>query len=104
MPKKPTIKTALPGPRAKKLIKLDQSFVSPSYTRVYPLVVDQAEGLWVHDVDGNIFMILPPALPLTPPVTAIRMWSRPYSIRPSTCCTCPERIFITPPRFSWLKN
>ncbi|MGD9054453.1 MAG: aminotransferase class III-fold pyridoxal phosphate-dependent enzyme, partial [Desulfobacterales bacterium] len=56
MPKKPTIKTALPGPRAKKLIKLDKSFVSPSYTRVYPLVVDQAEGMWVHDVDGNIFL------------------------------------------------
>ena len=56
MPKKPTIKTKLPGPRAKKLIKLDKAFVSPSYTRVYPLVVDQAEGMWVHDVDGNIFL------------------------------------------------
>jgi hypothetical protein len=33
MPKKPTIKTTLPGPRAKKLIKLDKSYVSPSYTR-----------------------------------------------------------------------
>jgi 4-aminobutyrate aminotransferase len=40
MPKTPTIKTALPGPRAKQLIKLDKSYVSPSYTRVYPLVVD----------------------------------------------------------------
>jgi 4-aminobutyrate aminotransferase len=56
MPKTPTIKTALPGPRAKQLIKLDKSYVSPSYTRVYPLVVDQAEGLWVHDVDGNVFL------------------------------------------------
>ena len=56
MPKMPTIKTALPGPKAKQLIKLDKSYVSPSYTRVYPLVVDQAEGLWVHDVDGNVFL------------------------------------------------
>ncbi|NNL74864.1 MAG: acetyl ornithine aminotransferase family protein [Desulfobacterales bacterium] len=54
--KLPQIRTALPGPRAKKLIKLDKSFVSPSYTRVYPLVVDKAKGLWVHDVDGNIFL------------------------------------------------
>ena len=54
--KLPQIRTSLPGPRAKKLIKLDKSFVSPSYTRVYPLVVDTAKGLWVHDVDGNIFL------------------------------------------------
>jgi 4-aminobutyrate aminotransferase len=54
--KLPQIRTPLPGPRAKKLIKLDKSFVSPSYTRVYPLVVDTAKGLWVHDVDGNIFL------------------------------------------------
>ena len=56
MPKTPTIKTALPGPRATQLIKLDKPYVSPSYTRVHPLVVDQAEGLWVHDVDGNVFL------------------------------------------------
>ena len=54
--KKPQIKTSLPGPQAKKLIKLDNSFVSPSYTRVYPLVADKAKGLWLHDVDGNIFL------------------------------------------------
>jgi len=54
--KSPQIRTALPGPRATKLIKLDKTYVSPSYTRVYPLVVDKAKGLWVHDVDGNIFL------------------------------------------------
>ena len=54
--KLPQIKTALPGPRAKELIKLDKSFVSPSYTRVYPLVADKGDGQWVHDVDGNIFL------------------------------------------------
>jgi 4-aminobutyrate aminotransferase len=36
--KRPQIKNSLPGPQTKKLIKLDKSFVSPSYTRVYPLV------------------------------------------------------------------
>lgn len=54
--KKPQIKTSLPGPRAKTLVKLDKTYVSPSYTRIYPLVADKAEGLWVHDVDGNIFL------------------------------------------------
>ena len=54
--KSPQIKTSLPGPRAKQLIKLDKSFVSPSYTRAYPLVVEKAKGLWVHDVDGNMFL------------------------------------------------
>jgi 4-aminobutyrate aminotransferase len=54
--KLPQIKTALPGPRAKELIKLDKSYVSPSYTRVYPLVAEKGNGLWVHDVDGNIFL------------------------------------------------
>ena len=54
--KKPQIKTELPGPQAKKMIKLDKSFVSPSYTRVYPLVADKAKGLWIHDVDGNVFL------------------------------------------------
>jgi len=56
MPKRPRVKTPLPGPKAADLIKLDNAVVSPSYTRVYPLVVDDAEGLWVRDVDGNRFL------------------------------------------------
>ena len=56
MMKSPVIKTALPGPRARKLIKQDSIYVSPSYTRYYPLVVEKARGLWVHDVDGNVFL------------------------------------------------
>ncbi len=54
--KSPLIKTTLPGPKAKKFIKLDKSYVSPSYTRMYPLVVKKAKGLWVHDVDDNVFL------------------------------------------------
>ena len=34
-------------------IRADTGFVSPSYTRVYPLVVESARGLWVQDVDGT---------------------------------------------------
>lgn len=54
--KSPMIKTILPGPRARKLIEKDGTYVSPSYTRYYPLVVEKALGLWVHDVDGNVFL------------------------------------------------
>lgn len=52
----PAIKTALPGPQASKWISIDQAYVSPSYTRVYPLVVKKAQGVWVHDMDDNIFL------------------------------------------------
>ena len=56
MKKWPLIHTPLPGPKARILINQDRTYVSPSYTRYYPLVVEKAKGLWVHDVDGNIFL------------------------------------------------
>jgi 4-aminobutyrate aminotransferase len=52
----PAIKTILPGPKAAGLIAKDKKYVSPSYTRVYPLVADKARGVWVRDVDGNEFL------------------------------------------------
>ena len=53
----PEIKTSpLPGPRAKELVALDERYISPSYTRGYPLVVDRGEGSLVWDVDGNRFL------------------------------------------------
>ncbi len=54
----PVIKTSLPGPNAARLIETDQTYVSPSYTRIYPLVVEKGEGLWVQDADGNQFLDL----------------------------------------------
>jgi len=52
----PDIKTTLPGPNAAALIGIDRNHVSPSYTRIYPLVAEKAEGLWIHDPDGNTFL------------------------------------------------
>ncbi|MCY0999753.1 acetyl ornithine aminotransferase family protein [Myxococcus sp. MISCRS1] len=52
----PEVKTALPGPKARAIIELDQRFSSPSYIKEYPLVVERGEGPWVHDVDGNRFL------------------------------------------------
>ncbi len=52
----PDIKTPLPGPKAKALIERDAKYVSPSYTRGYPLVIARGEGAVVEDVDGNLFL------------------------------------------------
>ena len=52
----PEIKTSLPGPKAKAIIDKDAKFVSPSYTRDYPLVIARGEGAIVEDVDGNTFI------------------------------------------------
>jgi 4-aminobutyrate aminotransferase len=56
MPLKPEIKTPLPGPKAKELLKRDEEYISPSYTRTYPAVIERGEGVWVYDVDGNRFL------------------------------------------------
>jgi 4-aminobutyrate aminotransferase len=52
----PDIKTPLPGPKAKAIIERDATYVSPSYTRGYPLVIARGEGAIVEDVDGNLFL------------------------------------------------
>ena len=54
--KLPEIKTALPGPKAKRLLEKDEKFMSPSYTRSYPLVVERGYGAMLEDVDGNVFL------------------------------------------------
>jgi 4-aminobutyrate aminotransferase len=52
----PDVRTELPGPKAQVLLERDQRYVSPSYTRVYPLVVARASGAVIEDVDGNLFL------------------------------------------------
>src|ERR1700685_1750257 len=51
----PKITTALPGPNAKRVLAGDSKYISPSYTRSYPLVAKQGRGIVVTDVDGNEF-------------------------------------------------
>jgi len=52
----PDIRTKLPGPKAQALLERDQRYVSPSYTRIYPLVVERGSGAVIQDVDGNLFL------------------------------------------------
>jgi len=54
--KLPIISTPLPGPEAQKILALDKQYVSPSYTRDYPLVAKRGRGAIVEDVDGNFFL------------------------------------------------
>jgi 4-aminobutyrate aminotransferase len=52
----PHLVTALPGPKAKRVVELDREILSPSYTRSYPLVAKRGHGATVEDVDGNRFL------------------------------------------------
>jgi 4-aminobutyrate aminotransferase len=52
----PKLITSLPGPNARAIIERDDQFLSPSYTRSYPLVADRGEGAIIIDPDGNRFL------------------------------------------------
>src|ERR1700688_3415873 len=46
----------LPGPKARAIVAGDERYVSPSYTRSYPMVAKRGRGVRVEDVDGNEFL------------------------------------------------
>src|SRR5262252_6887329 len=52
----PKIRTKLPGPNARKVLEGDARYISPSYTRSYPLVAKRGQGAVIEDVDGNEFL------------------------------------------------
>src|SRR5579875_3090526 len=52
----PKLKTALPGPEARRIVEADDRLISPSYTRSYPMVAKRGRGIRVEDVDGNEFL------------------------------------------------
>ena len=55
--RRPEIKTKLPGPNARAIIEADDRLVNPAYPRPdFKLVAERGEGVWVTDVDGNIFL------------------------------------------------
>lgn len=56
-PKRPQIITELPGPKGRAIVEADAKFVTPSYPRPnFKLVAKSASGVWVEDVDGNVFL------------------------------------------------
>lgn len=52
----PKLVCPVPGPKAKAAVEADARWISPSYTRSYPLVAKRGRGLRVEDVDGNEFL------------------------------------------------
>ncbi|AEP11020.1 4-aminobutyrate aminotransferase apoenzyme [Chloracidobacterium thermophilum B] len=52
----PQLITELPGPKARAIVEQDHRYVSPSYTRPYPLVIERGWGAMIQDVDGNVFL------------------------------------------------
>ncbi len=54
--KRPKMVVTPPGPKAKKFIERDHAVTSPSLTRTAPLVGVEEEGVWVKDIDGNVFL------------------------------------------------
>ena len=52
----PRISGPLPGPKARAIVEADDHWMSPSYTRSYPLVAKRGRGTRVEDVDGNEFL------------------------------------------------
>ncbi len=54
--KVPSIKTVPPGPKARAWLSRDEQVLSPSSTRIYPLVIEKARAATVEDVDGNLYL------------------------------------------------
>ncbi len=52
----PKIVGPLPGPKASAIVAGDDRYISPSYTRSYPMVAKSGRGVRVTDVDGNEFL------------------------------------------------
>src|SRR6202795_603681 len=52
----PKLLGPLPGPKTRAIVAGDERYVSPSYTRSYPMVGKRGRGVRVEDVDGNEFL------------------------------------------------
>ncbi len=54
----PAIRTALPGPKAQAYLEASRRYEPRGMSEQVPLVWQRAEGVWVEDVDGNVFLDL----------------------------------------------
>lgn len=52
----PSIKVVPPGPKAREVLERDRVYISQSFSRYVPLVVERSEGSVVVDVDGNEYI------------------------------------------------
>lgn len=54
----PRVVGPIPGPKAQEIIARDKRVMSPSYQRAEPVVGEEGWGVYVRDVDGNVFLDL----------------------------------------------
>ena len=54
----PRVVRPIPGPKAQEIIARDKRVMSPSYQRAEPVVGEEGWGVYVRDVDGNVFLDL----------------------------------------------
>jgi 4-aminobutyrate aminotransferase len=54
----PNIVVKPPGPKARAIVERDHAIISPSFGRVYPLVIKSGRGCIITDVDGNEYIDL----------------------------------------------
>lgn len=52
----PNLITSLPGPKGQTYLEKNIKNVSPSLPHAYPLVIKEAKGCMVEDLDGNTFL------------------------------------------------
>ena len=61
----PKIVVTPPGPNAKKILEEDETFLMQSFVRWYPLVLKEAKGCILTDVDGNKYIDLNAGIAVT---------------------------------------
>ncbi len=59
-----SIKTTPPGPLAKKIIEDDQKYLVTS-TKSLPIVAERGDGVFIQDVDGNVYLDLSTGISVT---------------------------------------
>ena len=52
----PNVKIKPPGPKSKELLELKEKYVAKGVSVAHPVLVDKAHGVYVQDVDGNVYI------------------------------------------------
>jgi 4-aminobutyrate aminotransferase/(S)-3-amino-2-methylpropionate transaminase len=52
----PSVKTALPGPKAQAAFSKRAEVMPTAIKSIYPIVIERGEGAMIEDVDGNVFL------------------------------------------------
>ena len=52
----PNVKIKPPGSKSKELLELKEKYVAKGVSVAFPIVVDKAHGVYVQDVDGNVYI------------------------------------------------